>query len=434
MRRRPTLSVRWVDMQAACIWCLTAGIAFFNLTSLDQHKYEVGIDLTVIIKLGMTLLAGVFGGLGLLLRRDVREFFLAYPGLVYTALLGFFVAASVTSITPVSSLGSTFALICISTFSVYGVKRIGAETMLGAIFFGIGVYVIGSWIAYLYIPEIGLHHEDLGEGINIERMAGLSHPNTTGQYCGLFLGFTYITYRRWRWSSNTVLLLAVAGVALLALAGMVEAISRSSVLALVAAFTFAHRDQLLRFTGPVLPLVAATLLSVVVFIGAVLPHGVFSLGERASVLTKTGDIEELQSMTGRTQIWAFAVEQLAKRPFLGYGPATSKIILVDYMYYTHNLWLNVAFSCGIFAAILLIFFTGILLGNMLRHREPLSEFFISFLLVVGLVENVAFAYIPSVPTQLFMIGLAWQIEAIRAKTSAVTLVRCRHRELRPQMI
>lgn len=430
VRLRPALSVRWADLQLASIWLLTAGIAFFNLTSLDQHKYEVGIDVTVVIKLGMTLAAGALGAMGFLLRKDVRDFFLCYPGLIFTALLGFFVAASITSITPVSSLASTFALICICTFSVYGMKQVGAETMLGAIYFGLGIYIVGSWIAYLFIPEIGLHNENLGEGINIERMAGLSHPNTTGQYCGLFLGFTYITYRRWAWRSNMLLLMVVGCVTLLAVAAMVEAMSRSSVLALVGAMVFSHRDRILRFAGPVLPWVAASLLSIVIFLGAILPQGVLAVGDRASVLTKTGDVEELSSMTGRTAIWAFSIEQLAKRPFLGYGPATSKIILADYMYYTHNLWLNIAFSCGVFAAILLILFTGILLTNMLKHRERLSEFFIIFLFIVGLVENVAFAYIPSVPTQLLMIGLAWQLEAIRSKRAKISLVRYRAPALR----
>ena len=91
-----------------------------------------------------------------------------------------------------------------------------------------------------------------------------------------------------------------------------------------------------------------------------------------SVVTKTGDVTELTSATGRTEIWAEAIRLIGERPLTGYGLNSSPALMEDFSYHTHNLVLHATFSGGVVAGLLVM---AALFGMRLRGFPVRSRSF-----------------------------------------------------------
>lgn len=80
-----------------------------------------------------------------------------------------------------------------------------------------------------------------------------------------------------------------------------------------------------------------------------------------SNLSRTGNIDEIITLTGRTKIWVVVYELIEKKPFLGYGfGAGSEVIMENYSTShgwttgsSHNSFLHASLEVGIFFASLL---------------------------------------------------------------------------------
>ena len=128
-----------------------------------------------------------------------------------------------------------------------------------------------------------------------------------------------------------------------------------------------------------------------------------------SKVTKSGSVNELTSATGRDAIWAETVSLIQQRPVLGYGAATSKSLLAEYSHYTHNMFLNVSLSAGVFAGALLVLQVFYGLWRAIVRPAIVADSLLVCLFLSGLAENVAFEFIASGATALLTLTIAWHL-------------------------
>ena len=127
---------------------------------------------------------------------------------------------------------------------------------------------------------------------------------------------------------------------------------------------------------------------------------------KLTFLSKSGDTEEIFSATGRGEIWAYAISLIREQPLTGYGATTSKYYLTDYSLYTHNLILNVAFSCGVFGGLAAVCMCLGRLRVLLTQDHIVANALVAFILVNGLFENVIFSNLAGMPTIVWIIAIS----------------------------
>jgi O-antigen ligase len=236
------------------------------------------------------------------------------------------------------------------------------------------------------------------------RMAGLAHPNLLGQFSALGAGLGVVLAScgilRWRFAWV---------IALPCLAALALSISRAATVALIVALVVSHRDRIIQTLGwPLLAGLGAAVTGIALGVVALDDPGNWLSGETLSALSKTGDVRELTSLTGRTEIWEYTIRQVAERPLLGFGPATSRIVLADHVGYTHNLWLNVMFCSGVIGLTFMVCLTAGRVFDVVFRPHRIVDFLIIYIFVNGLAENVILSFIAGAPTILFIIAVLWR--------------------------
>jgi len=379
-------------------------VTWINLATLSTEKDSVGLDSQVLLKLMGIAGAGLYGAYGFCPDRRVRDIIQTFPVFWLVIVIAFYFVAAPFSITATISTASAIAMVAVLLMTVTALVQIGIMPVLNAIFIGMAFFNVFSWIVYFVWPEVGILAEPLPEGKFAYRMSGLAHPNTLGQYTGLtvVLGtIMFVTYKKRSMVRVSLILIA--------LAALVNSLSRTSLVATVFALAVAYRHVFLKpeyFQRYVIAACFGTLgfmiLSTQVDIGA-------KIKEKMTLVSKSGDAEELTSATGRADIWAYTIRLISIKPLIGYGAATSKFYLADYSQYTHNMILNVAFSTGIIGGFAMLMMVLGRLRAMLTVSHPLADGILMFIIVNGCFENVIFSIICGMPTIVWIMALSWPL-------------------------
>ncbi|MEM7782211.1 MAG: O-antigen ligase family protein, partial [Planctomycetota bacterium] len=328
---------------------LLTSVSFLNQVDLETDNAKVGLSGQVYLKLGFLGLAALYGFWGFVTDSRVQKIVLSFPVLWIVGIFAFFLAAVPGSVTQAESLASTLSIPCVVLLSITMAVRYGQNLFLESLFIALFAFTGLSWVAFLLVPEIGVFFEPLPNGEFQSRMSGLAHPNTLGQYSGLLVVLSALLY-----SKNDSLKGIRIFAAVLGLAALVLCLSRTSLLATVVALSVIYRDRIFKPQYTVYYLLAACVVmmaSVVLLLS--MDVGTY-LESKLSLLSKSGDTEELTSGTGRNEIWAYTLKLIGEQPAIGYGQATSKVYLADYSLYTHNMILNVMLSGGVIAGLMAI--------------------------------------------------------------------------------
>ncbi len=374
---------------------------FLMLVDVQTEKTDVALDGQVLLKLCVIAGCGFYGAYGFLIDSRVRQTLGSFPVLWVVLIIGCFFVASPGSITPRESFASAVAMTAVTLMTVTAIAQLGPRQVLITLFYSLSAYMVLSWASYFLMPSVGIFDEPLGNGDFKRRMAGVGHPNTLGQFSGLTIVLGSILFVRFgQRSMFRVAIMLLAGLAL------IGSLSRTSMLATTIALAVAFRREIFQ-KNHLLPLVVLALAGAVGLL--VLVSTESNLGraveKKLSFVSKTGELSELTSATGRVQIWAFTLEKIAARPITGYGAATSKYYLEEYSSYTHNMILHVAFSTGVIGgAFAFLMCLGRLVALFTRHHF-VADGIIAFLLVNGLFENVMFSFLAGLPTILWIVGL-----------------------------
>jgi O-antigen ligase len=385
-----------------CAVVLLFAAAFFNMADLIGNKAENAIDYQTLIKLGICSFCGLFGVYGAFTWAPVQKSLTSLPGVLLLAIGIIFLISVPFSVDPVSTLVAAGLFWTILLMTTSAMHCLGRERALLAIGLGLLAFTACSWLAFLFYPELGVFYESTTEGRFQARMNGISHPNTLGIFSGLLAALLIAAGMQgkfqWRWLAIPILI---------TLGALVLSLSRSSILAFALSTLVVNRGLLRRKDIFGLCLFAISALILALFVISLSVDLTRYIDDALQSLSKSGEVEELTSGTGRLDIWAFGWDQFRESPLFGKGLATSKVVMAEYSGYTHNLWLNFFYSGGIFCGISGIALTVILLLRIFRRPAPLIDGAILFILIAGCAENVILNPFPSGPTMLLIVATLW---------------------------
>ncbi len=385
--------------------------SFFNLVSLDADKDTVTFDGQVFLKLAIVAAGGLYGLWSFASDTRVRRAVGSFPAAWIPIIFVFYMLSSLQSFEPKNAMASSASIICIYLMTIACLVQIGKTVVLDTLFFAAGLFVAGSWMVWLLVPEIGVMEEPVTGGEFTTRMSGLAHPNTLGQFsamCVLLGSVQYISSRKRGAIRVAFIILALGALSL--------SLSRASSIALVVALLVGFRSHI---GGPNfarrLMVVTGLIVFALMIASTQVNFGQFIEGQMEA-FSKSGESEEITSATGRGEIWAKTIELIRQRPAIGYGAASSKYLLEDYSLYTHNMLLNITLCSGIFGGLAGLIMCLSRIRIMFFRRHPMADAIVVFVLVNGLFENIIFSNLCGLPTIVWTIGLVWfNIESDHAK-------------------
>jgi O-antigen ligase len=130
------------------------------------------------------------------------------------------------------------------------------------------------------------------------------------------------------------------------------------------------------------------------------------------VVSRSGSIGEVTSLTGRTEIWYAVMKLIELKPWMGFGYGSSVFVLPEHTNavgfttsHAHNLILQMLLTTGWIGTVL---FTLTIAGLILRavvHRDRMVFGMLAFVLLNGITESSGFTTLANVCSFAFAIAL-----------------------------
>lgn len=300
-----------------------------------------------------------------------------------------------TSVTPAYTAAAALSFLGLWVAGTLCARALPLQQGLVAVAAALAVLAAASLLMGWLAPERAWFAMDNGRHLRLEGVFG--SPNNLGRAAALLALVALLLAPQLRRRRALVLLLLALP---LAAACLVLSGSRTSVLALAAALGVA---LLGRRPGLAL-LLGALALAAGLAVAALPPLQAGLVG----LLSRSGDLGELTSFTGRTDIWTAVLRLIDERPLLGHGFASSRQVIpagfqAEFGWTTtsaHNLWLQAWLTTGaVGLAIVLaaqLAWAGQALARPLASRDAL----VAYVLVVGAFEAGALG--PSVNLLTFV--------------------------------
>jgi exopolysaccharide production protein ExoQ len=382
---------------------LTAGLLLFALAFFNEANFRTrepdnsSTDAQIVLKLGLCAICGTFGFVHL---HRTGRLLLEFPGvlIILFGVWALFTAPMATDFT--YTAGATASLWCILLFAPAALVILGKRRVLQILVAAELLFLVGCWLTYYLYPELGRDpFLDPDTGLDVVRLGGLQHPNATGRQAALTLALLLIAgYEKvlgWR----TVLI--AGGFAALTL---LLAESRTAWLAAIAATGLAATWKMDRWWRTSLAASAMLMLVLWFFIGA-------DFDRLFSSISRSGNAEEIYSLTGRTELWRFSIDQLKTAPLFGFGHGGARFVCEHNGWPTthaHNTVLNVMLGTGLIGG-LLVLGMFVAQGAAFLHRPKLfPDMMLVVVFVAGLADTVLFHAIPASFTTVWAISLFWR--------------------------
>jgi exopolysaccharide production protein ExoQ len=368
--------------------------------AIDAHKTGP----QSLIKFAVLLFGGALGAWGWWRNPLTRRLFISIPGSLLLVILAFHLPACIGAVAPTIAFSSGIAFFCTLLLAAAALTHLGTRCVLFDILFGLFLYIIGCFFAYIIIPDLATFYEVLSSTQTVQRIGGLGHPNILGRtavFCLVFLfSACYGRLIRWRWFWFWFPVLIIAATVSLSRTPVVGGIVALGAVCL----PLLRRPRVLYISGVFLALCT---------LGLILVEGTIGtdkmLDKFVYASTKTGDVDELTSGTGRTRIWWEAIQHAKQRPIFGHGAGASPIVMVGFSGHAHNVFLDVAINLGFPAAIVTLCLMLYNLYAGVVSRVPLLVSTSVFLFVVSLAERPLFSPIPDSMTLIWMLTTLWPV-------------------------
>lgn len=383
---------------------LLSAAVFFNSFSITLIGLEKGaqfsVQYTVIIRLLLCAGCGLYGLF--YVRKTVKEFF-RFPG-AWSLLLGLWglVTVAFASNIPYTAT-ACFAIFCIILFVPALIINLGYRRVMFSILAGLLIYCIGSWVLYFIWPELGRY------SMEPSRLGNSS--NELGLQISLAVA--------------TILSLKIAGYlsrgTMLFLLGFfcISAYSTGAKSAMVCVMIVISYFLFRKVKIPAKVFTAFGVIIVISLISLVYFSGLVELNSQTILksLTRSGDVEEMYTFTGRTDIWSFAIDKVFESPWVGYGYGGSRYALTEFsnhaygendLHHAHNLLLNTILCVGLFGGVILVAMLLTQLGKLLTSPSIFPDLILIVVLIIGLTEPVLFGPMPRGSTIIWLIALFWR--------------------------
>lgn len=373
-------------------------LVFIADASLRSQGVEAAsLDLQSLVKLAMWGGALVISAFHF--NKINRSIFNAKPVLLLTYAL-FAMLSAAWSTTPLYTFGAGVALISVVVFCALVTELLGKEQIIKAVLIALCVFISISLVKVIYYIAIGA---PLGE----YRHAGFAgSPNNLGRLSGLMLLFL------WLWhSSGSRAGVRKAFLAIMALATLVLSQSRTAMAgaALSIAATFSVKRQ---------AVLAVSVVVSAILLAGLIGNDLLDPTQSGKVLTRSGNTEEISTLTGRTSIWKYAWHKVTVSPIIGHGYAATREFMPR-EYFTvygwttntvHNTVLQSLVTTGIVGTSMLLIIWGMQLFQFFRRRSKFRDSIFVLVIVSGITEAGVVGAMPSVITILWALSLFWKDE------------------------
>lgn len=277
-------------------------------------------------------------------------------------------------------------------------------------FFSVALFSAISLFYYYYDPEIGRYSYWM-DGVFSQsgRLQGVSgHPNTLGfMICSALLCYV------WGEKNRFMTLVAVFLFFCLFMTN-----SRTNLMSLffLSGFIVALKYRRLGFyCGSMFLFLVAAFALLNIF------PDIFS------VISRTGDVDEIFTLTGRSAIWDFVFYLILDKPVFGWGYGVASKVLSensDYVGFvvgqTHNLYLQVLLVSGVFGGALFLLFFMRAIHDCYRLNIHLGLAFLISILVVGFSEAIIFNTIANNAFIVFSLAVVAVNDGLLALSSRIT--------------
>lgn len=322
-----------------------------------------------------------------------------YPWILF--LLWLF-ATAIVSPSPLYTLVSVFTIVACVMFSAYLFSAFDEVEIFATIVAAITLFCAISIVVYFAIPEFGHYVYWLNQQRFVSpRLAGIAGSANNMALIAAFSLVVIGLYAR-EFHRLHVLFTPVSGA--FALAALLMTNSRGPLAGATAILFIVYMLHWRRLYAAVF-LFSAGLLGLAVL----LPKGEKFLFKMVS---RSGDVGEITSFTGRTEIWHAVLQLSAAEPWMGYGYASSVFVLPQHASqigfatsHAHNLILQLLLTTGVIGvALFVLAIVGVGMRAALQ-RDRIVFAMLLFVIFNGITESSGFTTLANICTFAFAIAV-----------------------------
>lgn len=382
-------------------FAITALMVFVNTADFQGAEADTfNVKYQVYLRLATCGAAGLYG---IYFLQSASSRYVMFPGF-FLAIYGAICLLSVPfAIDQKYALVSATCLWCALLFIPAAIDNLGNRMFVGALAVGSFLYVAVSWLLYIFVPEIGVNKEFIGDDEFLERMGGLGHPNNLGVYATssfLLLGVL--------WRMKVIKFWPVIVWSVVWAATIYLCLSRTSILLAMIGWAGIMFDLVWRKENfGWLTSFAMIAIVTLMFFVATGDAGEF-LDKGLQSLSKSGESDELTSATGRSEIWAYGLKEFWRQPLTGYGYGSARFVMDEHSFHCHNIVINALLQTGIVAGLCIFSLLLYLARRFFRGADFFMRAFIPFFLIGGLVESLIYSPAPAIEMAVFFAIIAWK--------------------------
>lgn len=305
----------------------------------------------------------------------------------------------------VLTLGAAVSLMCLIVFAPVVVQSLTLKQLIMTVCISLSGFILISWFAYLFLPDLGRTTFTFNHGM-VYRMSGIAgKPTNLGRLAALLIGFLYLSVIHGYVRMKVVWLPVV-----LSAAALLISQTRTALIALVVVLGIIHfRKKPWTLYAFITGCAGAVLLFQLYNPG-------LSMESLLAPLSRSGNIEEITTLTQRTDIWSFVLDKIKEAPWIGHGYASSRLLISEgyasrWGWTTgssHNMILQNLLTTGIigtFLVMILLIRQGI---DLFRRPMAMGDFIFLFVFINGMMEAILLGTVPGVFTLMWLISIYWR--------------------------
>lgn len=394
--------------------CWKAFLVFFALLFTTQMSFRGSefvpagqMDLQVFIRLG------VLGALFLAMLPYYKLFFSLVREIpVFFHLLFLFCLTAISilpgnfGVYPLYALATHVLMFYVITVFVL---RYGMNNTLYYYVMGVFLFCVVSIIYYYFVPDVGRYtYWENHVLFQSTRMSGIAgHPNTLGfMTATAMLAFLHLFVNRFPVGRMIYIAVAVIFISLI-LTNSRTSLGGMLLMAMLYLALYFRAFVFLSLIG-------------VAGVAFILVSSLSSwdiLPDLMRILSRSGDAEEVTSLTGRSHIWEQMFLLIEEKPYFGWGHARIAQVLIEHrdqigfsIGQAHNQYLQIMFAGGIVGMFLyaLGFVAALVPAFLLsmKERAPFILCVLIYVLFAGLTETIMLSSVANNAYLVFIVCLS----------------------------
>ena len=306
------------------------------------------------------------------------------------SFLGLYAALSALwSPVPLYTAASALGWLAYMALACLAIRYVELNAILASIFWALFAFIAVSFLLAFIIPDaVWLPPSDVE---NTFRFVGLTdHPNNFGHQAGLYLVFTAACLSRRLISVKSAFFHAAFGLAALGLSG--DRTISIGLLAITCLVAVRYSAIAQRFA-----------FGAALFLGLAFMFYAAGIGpdfqSAMESISRTGQSSEIMTLTGRTDIWAVALEHILEKPIFGWGfngtehlmVSTAPLRFFGNPVNAHEMFLQMALSLGLVGLVPSLALVAIPIRGYFFNPKFYRDLIVGLILLNGLAEADIFA-------------------------------------------